>query len=166
MTALPATEIAADEAALRARLEALGTAWAQGDAAAYASFFAPHAQYIAFDGTQMNGRDEIAAGHKPLFERWLRGSRLLWSDVSISFPLPDVAIIHSRGAVLKSQCVATATGRSKHFTTRATGHSRKRCWGSCSKASDSIQSRCVAHVEQKNPDRVTSRPDGSRQSTD
>ncbi|HET6332131.1 MAG TPA: SgcJ/EcaC family oxidoreductase [Polyangiales bacterium] len=111
MTALPATEIAADEAALRARLEALGTAWAQGDAAAYASFFAPHAQYIVFDGTQMNGRDEIAAGHKPLFERWLRGSRLLWSDVSISFPLPDVAIIHSRGAVLKRAQKQPSRGR-------------------------------------------------------
>jgi uncharacterized protein (TIGR02246 family) len=111
MTASPATEIAADEAALRARLEALGTAWAQGDAAAYASFFAPHAQYIAFDGTQMNGRDEIAAGHKPLFERWLRGSRLLWYDVSISFPLPDVAIIHSRGAVLKRSQKQPSRGR-------------------------------------------------------
>jgi hypothetical protein len=66
-----------------------------------------------------------------------RGSRLLWSDIAISFPLPDLAIIHSRGAVLKrsqqqpsrsrrSVQTIVAVRRDGHWTLEAFHNTRDR----------------------------------------
>src|SRR5262249_51644415 len=42
----------------------------------------------------------IAAGHQPLFEGFLRGSRLANLGATLRFLTPDVALIHSKGAVV------------------------------------------------------------------
>lgn len=111
MYCAPAIQASSDDAALRAQLEALSEAWARGDADGYAALFAPDATYIVFDGTRLNGRAQIAEGHRPLFARWLRGSRLLWGELEIQFPAPDVAIIHSQGAVVKRSQSKPSRGR-------------------------------------------------------
>jgi uncharacterized protein (TIGR02246 family) len=92
---------AGDQLELRDKLAALANAWANGDADAYAAVFAEDAQYVAFDGSRMYGREQIADGHRELFARYLRGSILYSERTEITFPTPDVAIIHARGAVLK-----------------------------------------------------------------
>jgi len=97
-----ATDVqSSNEATLRAQLTALGEAWGRGDANAYAALFTPDADYVVFDGTRLRGRDQIAHAHRQLFERWLKGSRLVWGDFDVDFPAPGVAIIHSQGAILK-----------------------------------------------------------------
>lgn len=90
----------ADEAAIRDLLQRLGEAWERGDADAYASLFTEDADYVVFDGTHLKGRQEIADTHRPLFERFMKGSRLVTGSSSMQFLSPDVALIHSRGAIL------------------------------------------------------------------
>ena len=63
-----------EEAAIRDLLAALFAAW--GDADAYAAFFTEDGDYVAFDGTHWRGRRAIAEGHRPLFERFLKGSHI------------------------------------------------------------------------------------------
>ncbi|HJZ50395.1 MAG TPA: SgcJ/EcaC family oxidoreductase [Roseiflexaceae bacterium] len=89
-----------DVAAVRTLLQQFYDAW--GDADAYASVFTEDADYIAFDGTHAKGRDAIAESHRPLFERFLKGSRLFGEAPAIRFLAPDVALIHSKGAVLRA----------------------------------------------------------------
>jgi uncharacterized protein (TIGR02246 family) len=90
-----------DRTALNEKLTRLAAAWANGDADAYANEFSEDAQYIAFDGSRMSGRAAIAAGHRPLFTGFLRGSKLHAAETEIRFVAPDVALILARGAVLK-----------------------------------------------------------------
>ena len=89
-----------DVAAVRTLLQQFYDAW--GDADAYASVFTEDADYIAFDGTHAKGRPAIAESHRPLFERFLKGSRLFGESSAIRFLAPDVALIHSKGAVLRA----------------------------------------------------------------
>jgi uncharacterized protein (TIGR02246 family) len=90
-----------DQAALNEKLGCLARAWAHGDAEAYAAEFSEDAQYIAFDGSRMNGRAAIEAGHRLLFTRFLRGSRLHTAETEIRLVAPDVALVLAHGAVLK-----------------------------------------------------------------
>ncbi len=92
-----------DETAIRDLLQRLGEAWGRGDADAYASLFTEDADYVIFDGTHLKGRQEIADTHRPLFERFMKGSRLVTESSSMRFLSPDVALIHSRGAVLRKR---------------------------------------------------------------
>lgn len=91
--------VAADEGelAIRRLFQALLDAWGAGDATAYAALFTEDADYIAFDGVNQKGRAAILAGHQPLFERFLKGSRLVGEITGIRFPCPDVALIHTTG---------------------------------------------------------------------
>jgi uncharacterized protein (TIGR02246 family) len=95
-------EIAANESLVRALYQQFIEAW--GDTDAYAALFTEDGDYVTFDGSHARGRSEIAKAHRPLFEGILKGSRLV--DVSIPvevrFPSPDVALVHSGGAVLRS----------------------------------------------------------------
>ena len=94
------TAVQNDLEALHTLLQALFTAWAAGDADAYAELFTEDADYIAFDGVNQSGRAAIARGHRPLFERWLRGSRLVGDTPKIRLLAPAVALIHVRGNTL------------------------------------------------------------------
>jgi uncharacterized protein (TIGR02246 family) len=100
---------ATDEAAVRALLQRLYEAW--GDADAYAAAFTADADYIAFDGSHFRGRRAIAEGHRPLFERFLKGSRLVGESSSVRFLTPDVALIHGKGAVVRASQRRPSRGR-------------------------------------------------------
>jgi uncharacterized protein (TIGR02246 family) len=100
---LSEAEIAANESAVRALLQQLNETW--GNADAYAALFTEDGDYVAFDGSHARGRTEIARAHRPLFEGILKGSRLVDVDVplEVRFLSPNVALIHSGGAVLRAR---------------------------------------------------------------
>lgn len=100
-----------DHEAIQALMQGLFEAWAAGDADAYADLFTEDADYIAFDGVNQKGRAAIAEGHRPLFERWLRGSRLIGSTPNIRFLAPEVALIHARGDTLLAGKATPELGR-------------------------------------------------------
>jgi uncharacterized protein (TIGR02246 family) len=90
----------ADEAAVRRLTAAMAAAWNGHDAAAYAGLFTEDADYIAFDGTHLRGRQANTEHHRHLFETVLRGSRLVFERVAVRFLTPDVALMHGDGSVL------------------------------------------------------------------
>jgi uncharacterized protein (TIGR02246 family) len=75
-------------------------AWGRGDAEGYAALFTTDAEYIGFDGSHTVGRDAIARSHRPLFERWLRGTRLVGRVMQIRFLGPDAAVVHATGSTV------------------------------------------------------------------
>jgi uncharacterized protein (TIGR02246 family) len=91
-----------DEEAVRALLAQLNASW--GDADAYAAHFTKDGDYVAYDGWHARGRMEIAATHRPLFTGVLKDTRLVdvGMPVEVRFLAPDVALIHSGGAVLRA----------------------------------------------------------------
>lgn len=100
-TGLVREDRAGDEAAIHALLGQMQQAWARGDAAAYVAPFTDDADYVVFDGTHLRGHEEIAGAHIPLWNSILEGSTLVSVSSSIRFLTADVALIHSKGAVLK-----------------------------------------------------------------
>ncbi|CAM5649991.1 hypothetical protein GCM10010329_10190 [Streptomyces spiroverticillatus] len=97
------TQHTTDENAVRALFERNRLAWA--DTAAFGATFTEDADYVTFFGGRMRGRTAIEEGHRGLFEGVLKDSRLFAEIDSVTFPAPDVALVHSRGAVLKGKQV-------------------------------------------------------------
>ncbi|MEV6337065.1 SgcJ/EcaC family oxidoreductase [Nocardia vinacea] len=95
------TDQHADEAAIRELLDRQAAAWAAGDAEAYTQVFTPDADYVTWLGTHYKGREAITACHVPLFEKYLKGTRLVGEITQLRFVTPDVAVIHGKGAVVK-----------------------------------------------------------------
>ena len=91
----------ADEAAVRALVQRMNDAW--GDADAYAAVFTEDADYVIFDGTHLPGRSAIAEAHRPLFERFMKGTRLVAEPPAVRFLAPDVALVHGKGAILRAR---------------------------------------------------------------
>jgi len=83
-------------------MTALEACWRDGDADGYAALHAPDATYVAFDGTTMTGRDEIAAGHRPLFAGIMKGSRLAVLERAVRFADPATAIVVQRAGIVMS----------------------------------------------------------------
>jgi uncharacterized protein (TIGR02246 family) len=91
----------ADTAAeLRATVDHMYRAWDRNDAAAYAAFFTDDSDYVAFDGTRLRGRAANEALHARLFAGVLRGTRIVGEVDDIRVLTPDVALLHTHGAVL------------------------------------------------------------------
>lgn len=93
--------LANDEADVRALIQRLNEAWGEGDADAYAALFTENADYVIFDGSLAKGRAEIAEVHRPLFEGFMKGSRLVGQITAVRFLTPGVALVHGKGAVLR-----------------------------------------------------------------
>lgn len=89
-----------EETAIRHLFQQLLAAWGAGDAQAYGALFTEDADYIAFDGVNQKGRPAIIAGHQPLFERFLKGSKLTGDLVSINLLAPNVALAHAIGSII------------------------------------------------------------------
>ncbi|HEX5503223.1 MAG TPA: SgcJ/EcaC family oxidoreductase [Thermomicrobiales bacterium] len=99
----------ADEAAVRVLVQRMNDAW--GDADAFAAVFTEDADYVVFDGTHLRGRRAIAEAHRPLFERFLKGSRLVAEPPAVRFLAPDVALVHGMGAILRARQRRPSRGR-------------------------------------------------------
>lgn len=90
-----------DEAGVYALMQRLNEAWAEGDADAYAALFTEDADYVIFDGSLAKGRRAIADVHRPLFEGFMKGSRLVGQTTAVRFLTSDVAVVHGKGAVVR-----------------------------------------------------------------
>jgi uncharacterized protein (TIGR02246 family) len=89
-----------DEAALRALYQQLMDGWNQGSGDAFAAAFTEDGDLVGFDGTHLKGREEIAPFHQQLFDKWLKGSRLVGQVKDVRFLSPDVALMHAVGGTV------------------------------------------------------------------
>ena len=89
-----------DEAALRALYQQLMDGWNQGSGAAFAAVFTEDGDLIGFDGTHFKGRQEIAPFHQQLFDKWLKGSRLVGEVKDVRLLHPDIAVMHAVGSTV------------------------------------------------------------------
>jgi uncharacterized protein (TIGR02246 family) len=90
----------ADEAAVRALYQQVMDGWNQGSGDAFAAVFTEDGDLIGFDGTHFKGRQEIAPFHQRLFDKWLKGSRLVGEVKDVRFLSPDVALMHAVGGTV------------------------------------------------------------------
>src|SRR5215217_747700 len=90
----------AEEAAVRAFYQQLMDGWNQGSGDAFAAIFTEDGDLIGFDGTHFKGRQEIAPFHQRLFDKWLKGSRLVGQVKDVRFLSPDVALMHAVGGTV------------------------------------------------------------------
>jgi uncharacterized protein (TIGR02246 family) len=90
----------ADEVAVRAVYQQFMDGWNQGSGAALAAVFTEDGDLVGFDGTHFKGRQEIAPFHQQLFDKWLKGSRLVGHVKDVRFLSPDVALMHAVGGTV------------------------------------------------------------------
>lgn len=90
----------ADEAAVRGLYQQLIDGWNRGSGAGFAAAFAEDGDLVAFDGTHFEGREEIAPFHQQLFDKWMKGTRLVGQVQDVRFLSPDVALVHAVGSTI------------------------------------------------------------------
>jgi len=90
----------ADEAAVRAVYQQFMDGWNQGSGAALAAVFTEDGDLVGFDGTHFKGPQEIAPFHQQLFDKWLKGSRLVGQVKDVRFLSSDVALMHAVGGTV------------------------------------------------------------------
>jgi uncharacterized protein (TIGR02246 family) len=93
-------ERAVDERAIRAVHGQVLDAWGAGNGKAFAASFSDDALFIGFDGSVMRGREQIASTHQDVFDRWMKGTRLVEEQTEVRFVDPDVAIVHTLGGTV------------------------------------------------------------------
>jgi uncharacterized protein (TIGR02246 family) len=74
--------------------------WNRGSGDAFAAVFTEDGDLIAFDGTHFKGRKEIAPFHQELFDKWLKGTRLVGKVDDVRFLSPGVALVHAVGSTV------------------------------------------------------------------
>ena len=90
----------ADEEAVRDLYMELMDGWNRGSGEAFAAVFAEDGDLVAFDGTHFEGRAQIAPFHQELFDKWLKGTRLVGRVKDVRFLSPDVALMHAVGGII------------------------------------------------------------------
>src|SRR3712207_2519081 len=90
----------ADEMAIRNLYQELMDGWSRGSGTAFAAAFTEDGDLVAFDGTHFRGRKQIAPFHQELFEKWLKGTRLVGEVKDVRFLSPDVALMHAVGSTV------------------------------------------------------------------
>lgn len=101
----------ADEAAVRGLLGQMIEGWNRGSGDEFAAAFAEHGDLVAFDGTHFRGRPEISTFHQELFDKWMRGTRLVGRIESVRFLGPDVALMHAVGGTVMRGKTEPSTAR-------------------------------------------------------
>jgi uncharacterized protein (TIGR02246 family) len=86
-----------DEAAVREVYQRFMDAWNRGSGAGLAAVFTEDGDLVGFDGTHLRGPQEIGPFHQRLFDKWLKGSRLVGQVSDVRFLGPDVAVMHAVG---------------------------------------------------------------------
>jgi len=84
-----------DETRIKEMHAGMIAAWNLGSGAGFAAPFAPDADFIAFEGSQLKGRAQIAQFHQMLFDTSLQGTRLDGGVHFVRFLRPDVAVLHA-----------------------------------------------------------------------
>lgn len=93
----PASGGERDEAAVRALYHEMMDAWDAGSSERFAAPFTANGHFVAFDGVHFRGREHIATFHQQLFDKWMKGSRLVGDVEEVRFLSPDVAVMHAVG---------------------------------------------------------------------
>lgn len=114
------TATSTDEAAIRAVFQQLLEAWNRGDGMAYGALFTDDADYITFDGSHLQGREDIARSHQQLFDTYLKGSRLVGQVTGVRFLGPDVALLHATGGTVTARKSTPSPERASIQTLLAT----------------------------------------------
>jgi uncharacterized protein (TIGR02246 family) len=86
-----------DETKIKEMHAGMIEAWNRGSGAGFAAPFSPTADFIAFEGSQLRGRAEIAQFHQMLFDTSLKKTRLEGGVHFVRFLRPDVAVLHAWG---------------------------------------------------------------------
>jgi uncharacterized protein (TIGR02246 family) len=86
-----------DETKLKQMHAQMIDAWNRGSGAGFAASFSPSADFIAFEGSQLKGRAQIAQFHQMLFETSLKNTRLEGGVHFVRFLRPDLAVLHAWG---------------------------------------------------------------------
>jgi uncharacterized protein (TIGR02246 family) len=89
-----------DEAAIRTLYQQTIDGWNAGNGDAFAAPYTDVCDYIGFDGTYLKGREEIASLHQMLFDKFVKGSRLVGKIRSIRFLTSDIAIVVAVGGTV------------------------------------------------------------------
>src|SRR5919198_1210935 len=89
-----------DEATIRDLYQQTIDGWHAGKGDAFAAPYTDDSDFIGFDGTYMKGRQEIASFHQMLFDKFVKGSRLIGKIRSIRFVTEDVAIMIAVGGTV------------------------------------------------------------------
>ena len=89
-----------DEATIRDLYQQTIDGWHAGNGDAFAAPYTEDSDFIGFDGTYMKGRQEIASFHQMLFDKFVKGSRLIGKIRSIRFVTEDVAIMIAVGGTV------------------------------------------------------------------
>jgi uncharacterized protein (TIGR02246 family) len=89
-----------DEKQIRALHERVLEGWNRGSGAAFAAPFSEEARFVGFDGSLFEGRREIAGSHQELFDRWMKGSRLVGECTDVTFVRDQVAVVHAAGGTI------------------------------------------------------------------
>jgi uncharacterized protein (TIGR02246 family) len=90
-----------DERALRALYDELMQGWNDGSGARFAGVFTENGDLVGFDGTHLQGRQVIVNFQQVLFDKWLKGTRLIGAVHDLRFLGPDTAVMHAIGDMLK-----------------------------------------------------------------
>jgi uncharacterized protein (TIGR02246 family) len=102
--------------------------WNEADGQKFAEPYAEDADFIGFDGTYLSGRSEITTFHQMLFDKFLRGSRLIGKIKSIKFPIPNVAIIVAISGTIESNQSIINPERNSIHTIVAVKHDNNGQW--------------------------------------
>ena len=97
-------------------------AWNHGSGDALAAVFTDDGDLVGFDGHHLKGRAAIAPWHQQLFDKWLKGSRLVGRVQDVRFLGPDVAVMHAVGGTIKRGKSKPSPGRNSIQTLVATRH--------------------------------------------
>jgi uncharacterized protein (TIGR02246 family) len=84
-----------DETTIKEIITRMIDAWNDGSAADFAAPFAEDADFIAFEGTHLKGRQEILEFHDRLFDLDLKGTRLEGGVNFVRFLGPALAVMHA-----------------------------------------------------------------------
>jgi uncharacterized protein (TIGR02246 family) len=93
---MPQNQAERDEPIVRRFPLQMIDAWNEGDGAGFAVPFSETADFIAFEGTHLKGREAIAEFHQRLFDTDLKDTRLEGEVKFVRFVTPDLAVMHAR----------------------------------------------------------------------
>ena len=111
MNSQPTAQTAADEDAIRAVHQRIIDAWNAGDGSAFAAPFTDDADFVAWEGTHLKGRVEIASFHRRAFDTVVKGSRLEGEVKFVRLLGPALAVMHSVVTVTRCGQPAASPGR-------------------------------------------------------
>jgi uncharacterized protein (TIGR02246 family) len=99
--------------------------WNRGSGDAFAAPFTDDSDFIGFDGTHMEGQEQIATFHQMLFDNFVKGSRLVGKMRHIRFLSSDIAIMIAVGGTVMAGQSDIEPERNSIHTLVAIKHDRK-----------------------------------------